>query len=57
MIVLVANSGRLEQATVELSKPLTLESLDSLRIKLKSTMLFQSSKQKQIYQYHGDHQR
>ena len=38
MIVLVANSGRLEQATVELSKPLTLESLDSLRIKLKSTI-------------------
>ena len=38
MIVLVANSGRLEQATVELPKPLSLEALDSLRLKLKSTI-------------------
>ena len=38
MIVLVANSGRLEQATVELPKPLSLNSLDSLRLKLKSTI-------------------
>ena len=38
MIVLVANSGRLEQATVELPKPLSLDSLDALRLKLKSTI-------------------
>jgi len=38
MIVLVANSGRLEQATVELPKPLSLNSLDSLRLKLKSSI-------------------
>ncbi len=38
MIVLVANSGRLEQATVELPKPLSLDSLDTLRLKLKSTI-------------------
>ena len=38
MIVLVANSGRLEQATVELPKPLSLHSLDALRLKLKSTI-------------------
>lgn len=38
MIVLVANSGRLEQATVELPKPLSLDTLDALRLKLKSTI-------------------
>lgn len=38
MIVLVANSGRLEQATVELPKPLGLDTLDALRLKLKSTI-------------------
>ncbi|MFM1986564.1 MAG: heat-inducible transcriptional repressor HrcA [Actinomycetota bacterium] len=38
MIVLVANSGRLEQTTVELPKPISAESLDSLRAKLKSTI-------------------
>jgi heat-inducible transcriptional repressor len=38
MIVLVANSGRLEQATVELPKPLSLDSLDAGRLKLKSTI-------------------
>ncbi len=38
MIVLVANSGRLEQATVELPKPLSLDTLDALRLKLKATI-------------------
>ena len=38
MIVLVANSGRLEQATVELPKPLSLDTLEALRLKLKSTI-------------------
>ena len=38
MIVLVANSGRLEQATVELSKPISVVTLDTLRSKLKLTL-------------------
>ena len=38
MIVLVANSGRLEQATVELPKAISLQALDTLRIKLRSTI-------------------